>query len=69
MRRVTLKLPGVLLKLRCNLIDCIGFDDIAGFHVIEILDAQTTFISLLHFTHIVLETPQRSELPLPQTEL
>ncbi len=47
----------ILLELYGDLIDGISLNDITGFHVVEILDAQAAFIPLLHFTHIVLETP------------
>ena len=39
MQRVPLTFQGILLKLSSDFIDGIGFDDIAGFDIVEILDA------------------------------
>src|SRR4029077_15595119 len=47
-----------------NLVDRIGFDDVPGLDIVEILDADSAFIALLHFTDVVLEATQRPELSL-----
>src|SRR6185295_7694418 len=52
------------LKFCGNLVDCIGFDDIPCLDVVEILDANSTLVTLLHFTDVVLEATQRPEFSL-----
>lgn len=46
------------LEFRRNLIDRVGFDHVAGLHVVKVLDADTTLISLLHFAHVIFESAQ-----------
>src|SRR5687768_7980541 len=46
-----------------DLVDRIGLDDVSGFDIVEILDADSAFIPLLYFTDIILEAAQRSKLP------
>ena len=47
-----------------DLIDRIGFDDVPGLDVVEILDADPTLVTLLHFTDIVLKASERPQFPL-----
>src|SRR5262245_42469136 len=65
-QRPTMILTGqtYALELCGNLIDRIGFNNIPYLDVVEIFDANSTLVALLHFTDIVLEAAQRSELPL-----
>ncbi len=41
-----------------NLIDRVGFNHVAGLHVVKVLDADTALISLLHFAHVIFESAQ-----------
>src|SRR5262245_46440164 len=65
-QRPTMMLTGqtYALELCGNLIDRIGFNNIPYLDVVEIFDADSTFVALLHFTDILLEAAQRPELPL-----
>src|SRR5271168_999018 len=42
-----------------------GFDNVAGFHVVEILQRDTAFVTLRDFARVVLEALQRRELAFP----
>src|SRR4029077_14226921 len=46
-----------------NLVNRIGLDDVPSLDIVEILDADSAFIALLHLTDVVLETTQRPEFP------
>src|SRR5437868_5857743 len=50
-------------ELCSNLVDRVGFDDIPNLDIVEILDADSAFIALLHLTDVVLEAAQRPQLP------
>src|SRR5215216_4988268 len=43
-------------ELGSDFIDRIRFDNVAGFHVIEVLNAQPAFIALLHFLNVVFKS-------------
>src|SRR5581483_3408869 len=47
-----------------DLVEGIGLDDVPGFEIVEVLDADAALVPLLGLPHIILEPTQRAQFAL-----